>query len=196
MKVIDCRSEAAFSVECRKLAELIKKKGVEYDLVIGVATGGKDVADKIVEYLGYSGEYAIVKRQRLSTQAKNKTPFLRQIIQALPTWINDKLRALEVTVAEWKFERSRHKSFPRCEVRSISNGEAILKGDHQNILIIDDTIDSGRTLLDVEHYVRQHNEKGKVEFAALTTTHRRPLLVSDYLLYERCILKFPWSLDG
>ncbi|MEQ8924216.1 MAG: phosphoribosyltransferase family protein, partial [Fulvivirga sp.] len=64
------------------------------------------------------------------------------------------------------------------------------------VVIIDDAIDTGRTMQLASEYLLKINPEVSLKKASLTITHRSVLVRPDYFLYERTILQFPWSLDA
>ncbi|MDE7154721.1 MAG: phosphoribosyltransferase domain-containing protein, partial [Muribaculaceae bacterium] len=62
----------------------------------------------------------------------------------------------------------------------------------QNILIVDDAIDTGKTLLSIL------NELNNVNFktAVLTVTIDNPKVTPHYNLFKNVILRFPWARDA
>lgn len=195
MKIVDCRTAAAFDQVCQTLAAEIRRGQVQYDLIVGIATGGRIVAEQVLSHLGHPGAYIVVKRQRPGTKSKERLKGIRHVLKRLPSFANDRLRSLEMAVSEWRFERTRGK--PRKMVTmDVLQDCALNAEDVHNILVIDDAVDSGATLVDVCDYLKARFPVSKVQSAALTVTHRHPLIWPDYLAHKRSILKFPWSLDG
>lgn len=195
MQIIDCRKTEAFEDICRTLADKVRQGGTTYDLFVGVATGGEFVGDIVVRHVQPEGPYLVVKRQRLSTQGKGKVPFLKKVVRFLPAFVQDWLRQLEVRVAEARFERNR--DLPRTPgnvvvVREVGS----IDREIRTVLVIDDCVDSGGTLLDVMNFLKSRYPGCSVHNAALTLTHRNPWVWPEYLLLERGIVKCPWSLDG
>jgi hypoxanthine phosphoribosyltransferase len=65
------------------------------------------------------------------------------------------------------------------------------------ILVVDDAVDSGRTLEVVLRWLRGRCPDAEVRSAVLTVTTPRPLLIPDfYLYYPDVLIRFPWSLDN
>lgn len=69
--------------------------------------------------------------------------------------------------------------------------------DAQNILIVDDAVDSGATLLAVVEAVRIDMPGAEVRSAVITQTTPSPVITPDYTLYNnRTLIRFPWSMDA
>ena len=72
--------------------------------------------------------------------------------------------------------------------------EAVSKADR--ILIVDDAIDSGRTMKRVVDAIRSVAADKKLAIAVITVTKPQPLVRADYKLYDGGVLvRFPWSKD-
>lgn len=195
MKVIDCRSDVTFNAICTDLGKKIKNSGEEYDLLVAIANGGCPVAENISINIEHMGGYLVVKRQRPGTANKERMILLKNLLKRLPPAINDRLRILEMAIAEWRFVRSRDKPRKSSAVLIIQDCQ-LPEESIRRILVVDDAVDSGATLVDVGRYLRERYPQSNLRFAALTITHRQPLIQPDYYVHTRSILKFPWSLDG
>lgn len=195
MKIIDCRSQHAFIQICRRLASLIAESRGRYDLVVPIASGGRHVGDQVIPQLPYPCRTMVLKRQRPSTQKKSGFPFLRTLVRRLPEWLQNRLRVLEVRLAEFRFERRRDAPRIPGEVHELFRSPDI-PAHVQAILVVDDAVDSGATLADVRAYLEVQYPGAVIHSAALSVTHRNPLIFPEYTLYPRAIVKCPWSLDA
>lgn len=196
MEIHDYRSDKEFERACKRLAEIIEGSAESYDLYVGIATGGKFVAEKIRDIISTSAPLMIVKRQRPSTRVKKKFWALEKIISILPTFIQDALRVVECRVAENIFENNRHLPRKKNTVEILTPNVRLPQDGVRSILIIDDTVDSGATLEDVKNHVANMFPGSQIHTAALTVTHRNPLIRPDYVLHQHAIVKCPWALDG
>ena len=197
MQILDCRENNEFEKICISLAEKISRHGIKFDIIVGVATGGKYVGDIVKENLDVSCQYLVIKRQRSSTTVKKNTLYLRKVINFLPNLIQNKLRSIEVFVAELIFERNKNKNkgLPNAKIEVVQD-VVVDRCSEVNILVIDDCVDSGRTLVDVMNYLHDRFPHGRIKTAALTITHKNPLVFPDFYVLRRGIIKCPWSLDG
>ena len=67
----------------------------------------------------------------------------------------------------------------------------------RRVLIVDDTVDSGKTLLAASEAVRRAiGEDVQIRTAVITSTWRNPPVRADYCLYDRTLVRFPWSFDA
>lgn len=196
MEIHDYRSDKGFELACKRLAETIEGSAKSYDLYVGVATGGKFVAEKVHDNISASAPLMIVKRQRPGTGAKKKFGSLKKIISILPTFIQDALRVVESRIAEHRFENNRHLPRKKNTVEILTPAVRLPQDGVRSILIIDDAVDSGATLEDVKNHVANMFPGSQIHTAALTVTHRNPLIRPDYVLHQHAIVKCPWALDG
>ena len=73
--------------------------------------------------------------------------------------------------------------------------DQLLSGKPRDILIIDDAVDSGKTLFVINQYIKSLDSKIKVKNAAITITQKSPLILPNYYLYKNTLIRFPWSYD-
>ena len=67
----------------------------------------------------------------------------------------------------------------------------------ETVLIVDDAIDSGKTMWMVAEGVRRVLPSAKVKTAVITVTTKKPLIVPDFSLYNnRTLIRFPWAIDA
>jgi hypoxanthine phosphoribosyltransferase len=65
------------------------------------------------------------------------------------------------------------------------------------VLIVDDSVDTGATMLHVMDTLRrQAGVPVTLATAAITVTTERPLVAPDYVLLRQQLCRFPWSLDA
>lgn len=164
------------------------------DLVVGIETGGARVADAMVEGLG-APRLVGVRVQRPATKLKSRLD-LGRFFSRLPRGVVDHLRWAEVEMREAML---RDRPAP---VESAAGSLLATSGlqeaavDARRILVVDDTIDSGRTLTIVTRAVEMVNPAAEIRTAVLASTWRRPPVQPDYCLYGRCLLRMPWSFDA
>lgn len=182
-----------FNNECLLLGHDIFA-GYDPDVIIGVLNGGGYVGRQIAQISPKETTYAEVKIQRGGTKKKEKG-LIHRILQSLPYAILDILRILESIVLEYKSKRNNTKregtiKLPENVVSLLADGE------HKKVLLIDDAIDSGATLLLLKQYLMSKFENIDVKIAVITITTKHPLVVADYYrYYNRTLIRFPWSND-
>lgn len=164
------------------------------DVIIGVLNGGGYVGRQIVQVSPKETTYVEVKIQRDGTTKKEKG-LIHRILQSLPYSVLNILRILESIVLEYKSKKNNTKrkgtiKLPDNVVSFLSDGE------NKKVLLVDDAIDSGATLLLIKQYLMSKFENIDVKIAVITITTKQPLVVADYYrYYNRTLIRFPWSND-
>lgn len=178
-KVITLDS-VSFRHECTRLEAIVTESGFIPDLILSIRTGGLYVGEKMFADVRHES----VTLQRPSTKAK-RAP-VKKIIRLLPRPVLDLLRIAE----SWWLENKKHTKQPASFILPPMQ-------DAQNILIVDDAVDSGATLLAVVEAVRTDMPGAEVRSAVITQTTLSPMITPDYTLYNnRTLIRFPWSMDA
>lgn len=179
----------SFTKECNELSNVVVAK-FRPDLVIGIATGGLHVLDSMSEFNDIDKLY--VKRQRASTK-KKESRNVKKYLKYVPYTILNLIRKLEVFFAEKKFMKARIRE---------SHNIIVLRGDlnilnekELKILIVDDAIDSGGTILDTIDFINSFDSSHIIRTAVLTVTFKEPLVQPDFTLYNQVLLRCPWAMD-
>ena len=74
--------------------------------------------------------------------------------------------------------------------------DAFLKSGGRKILLTDDAIDSGATMMWVKNQFIEQYKDLEIKVAVITVTTPHPLVDADYALYrDRVLVRFPWSND-
>ena len=155
------------------------------DLIVGIPTGGAFVAKAV----GNGTPICNIKLQRPSTQKKNK-PILRMLMRILPYAVLDRLRIIEAKRLQ---KESKAHADARVDIPSTVHA-AIARASR--ILILDDAIDSGHTMLAIKKAVTATNPSADVRTAAITVTTTNPAIIPDYCIYTNStLIRFPWSMD-
>lgn len=153
------------------------------DLIVGIENGGRVVAENMFETLPHIS----VKAQRNSTPMKNKLGAGKKLLSKAPLWVKDTLRMAEASLLN---RTSKGKGAPSLSL----NPENFTGGDH--ILIVDDAVDSGRTLKAVANALKELYPRAELRTAAITVTTANPLASPDYFIYnDKTLIRFPWSMD-
>lgn len=186
--------------ELRELCTALAAEVVDFnpDLVVGIATGGADIARHVAEMLG-SPRVVVVRSQRPGTKVK-QNPLLSKALRSLPERVAYLARWLEVEHREGSFYVTNPAR--RRALHSLGNaiehpGRLIraATGAHR-VLVVDDTVDSGVTLIGVMTAVRAIAPDAEVRSAVVATTWRRPPIDPDYVIHERLMLRLPSSFDA
>ncbi|TFV62797.1 UNVERIFIED_ORG: hypothetical protein E4P37_16440 [Bacillus sp. AZ43] len=181
-----------FGTVCGQLAEAVRDYGP--DLVVGIETGGARVAEAMLATMG-DPAYLSVRIQRPATKVKSSLRIGR-LVSRLPRPLADGLRWAEVELRETSL-RSRRPSVESTAQQLLgTTGLQHAAEKAQRILVVDDTIDSGRTLLTVRRAVELASPRAEIRTAVLASTWRRPPVRPDYCLFGRTLLRMPWSFDA
>lgn len=185
-------TESEFEAVCTELATLTL--GYSPDALVGIATGGAFVADAMRPVLRDGIPHVDIRVSRPSTSLKERLGVDR-VLRRLPESATNHMRRIEVQLRE---RRSVHRE------ERVPATAAQSKADHpqlegiegaQRVLIVDDTVDSGETLLKACDAVRNTVPDASIRTAVITSTWRDPPVRPDYCLYHRTLIRFSWSMD-
>lgn len=181
-----------FNKECTALGHEIFAQ-FHPDVIIGVLTGGGFVGRQVAKVSPTKPIYTEIKIQRGGTSKKEKG-LLHKILQCLPYSVLNVLRMLESVLLEYKSKKNNPKREGTiCLPKDIIS---ILSERKRKVLLVDDAIDSGATLLLIKQYLLNEFPNIDVKIAVITVTTRHPLVMADYYRYNnRTLIRFPWSND-
>lgn len=186
-----------FNNLCKKLAHEVVKQNFYPDIVIGILTGGGVIGRlSFMEFKTLSNsqeiKYTELKLQRPSTQTKSKKK-ANNILPKLPIWLLNLMRVAEVYYYEIKVRITKPRREGTLEVdQDIANQ---LKIGGKKVLIIDDCIDTGYTLKIIKEYLQYNYPGNDFRVAVATVSHHFPVILPEYQLFNRVLLRFPWAND-
>lgn len=191
-------SPALLADACRQLSDRIHTAGVEPSLIIGILTGGAEVA-RLMRADFPQSRYCEVRLSRPDTRQKGQG-LTHRLLQRLPLWLCDWLRIAESRIREW---RSHSVAPQRLGTLALPPDiDAWLQEASRNttqppvVLLIDDAIDTGATILRAREQLLQRYEGLTVQVAVLTVTTAHPACEAQFYLYHnRTLCRFPWSND-
>jgi hypoxanthine phosphoribosyltransferase len=188
--------QPAFDAACAKLMRLVETSFAP-TVVVGIRTGGLTVAQAMVR--GAAADLLVlpITCQRRATAMKSRLPWLRPLLTALPGSLIDLLRRLEHRVSATR--RLRERPPPAIDHAEAAALGARLAASAENprVLVTDDAVDSGVTLMTVLRLVREMCPAGtEIRSAAITQTLEDPAVQPDYVLYRGLLCRFPWSFDA
>ena len=194
MRVVTLTPEKLIE-KSKDLAKYIIESRWSPDLVIGIKTGGLYVAEILLEELhvnGIESEYQVISLSRPSTHRK-KAFKVDKFLKKLPYFVLDILRNLEVYI----IEQNKDNMYDPKKEKDIPQSENLLQQIKisKKILLVDDAIDTGSTVLAIKNYIYNINPATEVKIAVLTTTHKNPYIKADFSLYNRVLLRCPWAED-
>ena len=170
---------------CQQLYHKVCLSAFTPDLVLGIKTGGEDLAKLIYkEYKEDECQLRSCSVFRKSSGAKKK--IFKNILHLLPNFISDRLRIIEAKLFFTKKKRQIEKVNLPQDISSFCK-----------ILIIDDAIDSGSTINAVVEAVKKLNPKSDIKTCVITVTKKNPELLPDFYLFNNeTLIRFPWSMDA
>ncbi|QQY83827.1 hypothetical protein JJL45_07550 [Tamlana sp. s12] len=169
----------------RKCAELQSKLDFQPDLVVGILKGGGYVVSH------FEAETLILLKLQRTNNYLKKSLFVGCLLKFLPYVFTDKLRILESNRAKRSI-RNLNKDRLKLEKLTfhVSSKQNIKK-----ILIVDDAIDTGRTMYIVKNNLEQLFPGSSVKSAVISWTIESSVVSPDYYLYKSILVRFPWSKD-
>ena len=182
-------SQEAFSKKC---TELISNLDFKPELVIGVMYGGGFVLQEIRsnEYFQQS-KFELVKYQRNQKVKKNRG--IKILLKLLPYKVSDWMRVLESKKAK--------KSIASLNLKELSKQEINLKFTSelvkplQKVLIIDDAIDTGKTMFIIKNNLNRLFPNVQIKIAVISWTIETSIVKPDYFIFKNILVRFPWSKD-
>ena len=110
--------------------------------------------------------------------------------------MTDALRLLEVRLLSSR-RRSAAGPQPIDRAEAVAIGGRVQAMQAPRLLVVDDAVDSGKTLATVLRALREACPAGtEIRSAAITVTLDNPVAEPDYALYRRVVCRFPWSFDA
>lgn len=186
--------QPAFDMACAKLMRLVAADFAPI-MVVGIRTGGLTVARAMARATVLP--VFPITCQRATTTAKSRLPWLRPLLAALPRPLLDLLRRLEhrLLIAR-RTRKPPAQSVDREEAAAIAATLATCPAAPR-VLVADDAVDSGITLMTVVRLLREICPPGtEIRSAAITQTFEHPAVRPDYVLYRGLLCRFPWSFDA
>lgn len=189
-------TDRTFGTACDQLAEAVSE--YEPDVVVAIATGGVHVAEAMAPKLPSEPVLEHLVLRRPSTGAKERFK-AGAVLKRVPAWGANALRWLEVEAREFGLRNEDPSVGAEPMVRAspgLCPEASDTVGSARRLLIVDDTVDSGRTLSAAKEIVlRAGASPSGIRTAVLTSTFRRPPVRPDYCLHDRLLIRFPWSFD-
>lgn len=191
---LDCSSVEVIEVYAEYLTNLVKEKYGLPELLVSIETGGSMIGEICANL--WDIQHTRVKGLRSSKPNKLKN-HLRPIIAKLPDNLKWYLRGREISRAERHFHSKKSRFTSTLNTDAVEGHKfSSMDSCPRAILIVDDAVDSGLTLLRVRKMVENTFPKSNIYTACFTTTFRDALVKPDIVLFERTLLRGPWSLDN
>lgn len=185
MKVITV-DDKAFGEMCRQLMAEVVASGYEPDIVVAVARAGVFVAKAM-----NIGDFYTVRCAREGAKAKKSR--LGNVLRYLPAFVNVMLRKVEYRLLQWRDKSVNYQ--PRVVEISPQLKTALSKGGRK-VLIVDDAVDSGRSLRSIVDELGKYGKGNEIRTAVITVTRPETVCDPDYALFRnRTLIRFPWAAD-
>lgn len=187
MKVITLNNKE-FKSECLRLKEMVERSDFDFDTLVGIASGGCYVADEFA----FKSTFSIALHR---PGHEIKTSPLTKLLAYLPAWFNKALRTAE---SKWLAYRDRNLS-QTSELKEVEVPRDLklhLQQGASKVLVVDDAVDSGRTMASVVEAIKKVAPDAEIRTAAITITRRHTIMTPDFALYSPpTIIRFPWAPD-
>ena len=194
MKVIDLLKDD-FDIACQDLSQQVIDSSFTPNIIIGVLTGGGVVGREVNRNLSriYGTLYFELKIQREGSKRKGGEAFTT-LLKRIPRGILNLLRIIE---SKYLLYKSKIVKPRRVGEIVFSNDISLqLERGGNNILLVDDAIDSGATLKLISDYINNNYNNNNIRIAVITVTNKRTMIDADFYLYnDRTLIRFPWSND-
>ncbi len=194
MKVITLNN-AGLDWQTRELAARVLADHPEpFNCVLSVKKGGSYVAASFLKSFPAQNmlSYGEIDLHRPSTHYKKG--MLVSLLPHVPLWILNTMRFIEACMLKLNqqiFEpKAPHVTLPDDILESVNDVEV------PEILVIDDAVDSGKTVRGIVNAILAANPRARVKVLAITVTTTSPMIMADYYIYyDSVLVRFPWSKD-
>lgn len=170
--------------ETKKLAKIVCENKEKIDVVIFIARGSYQIGDVLSKELNCPLLEVFAKRK--GNKLKN---IFKPFLKIIPSKMKEELRKIE-------FNSNFHE---KKQDRIVSYDEKKWKKyiGKQNILIVDDSVDTGNSMLQVKNVVQNYFKDSNIKIAALNCFKKsKKIIKTDYFIYEDTMLNGPWSNDS
>ncbi|WP_308009132.1 phosphoribosyltransferase [uncultured Fusobacterium sp.] len=174
-------SETDVRKESRKLAKKIEKD-FNPEVVIFIAKGSYYIGDELSKYFNVSLLEIHAARE------KNKLKkIISPMLKLIPKNIKKRLRELEIISGIHNKKNIRNVYMKEKLENKLQN--------YKKVLLVDDSVDSGNTILAILNYLKKYNLEIKI--AALNVFNvSKEVVTINYFNYEDIMLNGPWSNDS
>lgn len=188
MKVITLNNDDFIS-QCYKLTNQLSNKP---DLVVGILDGGGYVVDQIKKLKKYENiHFDYLKLQRKSNLKRNNV--IVTLLKWIPYKISNGLRIIESNRA--------NKSIQFLNLGELQNQKLdldlaeISNKSYKNILLVDDAIDTGKTMFVIKNNLRRLFPNTNIEVGVISWTLKESIIKPDYYIFKEVLIRYPWSKD-
>lgn len=178
----------------KSVKELVKNSPPNPDLLIGILTGGGYLVSSM-EKQGYHvrTKKILVKLQRSTTKRKESW-LISSLLKILPYSVLNFLRNIESSGIE--------KSIGQFDLNQLDDQNLNIEIDWdllkkaKNILIVDDAIDTGKTIYLLKNAIQKKcGDNSKIYISVISWTIRSSIVKPDFHIFKDTLVRFPWSRD-
>lgn len=174
---------------CRELAYKYKESFPLPDIVVGIRNGGWYVANNMLPCLKPAALGAVIQKRRTSSM---KGKLTGMILRHLPEAATNRLRIIEHRILTKNIPLPDDIPLPDLNIDLPQD-----TGEIRRILIVDDAVDSGRTLWIAKEVLQRRFPEADIHTAVLTVTTTNPVIRPDVALYRNgTLIRFPWAADA
>lgn len=175
----------------QNINELIENIAEKPQVIVGVLNGAKTILEEFKKSEKYAqSQFVEVKLQRKSERIKRNN-FTSTLLKKLPYFVLDELRKIES-----KRAASQIKNIKLSELSSLVLPiEGLPNRDLHNILILDDALDTGKTMYVIKSQLHKKYPNAKITTAVIAWTIEQSIVQPDYYIYKNTLVRYPWSKD-
>lgn len=172
--------------------KLINEIDFHPDLVIGVLNGAKFLIEEFKKSEKFTSScFVEVKLQRESEKMK-RNKIVSIILKILPYYLLNRLRIIESEKVKSKIKKVDFLEL-NSKIVILDN----LPNIHvKKILIIDDALDSGKTIYLIKNELtKKYPNLTEIKSAVIAWTIDQSIVKPDYYVYKNTLVRYPWSKD-
>lgn len=172
--------------------ELVSKFSLKPDLVISILNGGNYILNEIKKEAKFKKIHSESVKLKSNEKFENYT-LGKFILKILPYSITNRLRIFQ----SQKVKKSIKIINTDDLLKENTTLLEVLKTNKEitNILIVDDAIDTGKTMFKVKNMVKNSYPSAKIETAVISWTLENSIIKPDYFIFKNVLVRFPWSND-
>ena len=168
--------------KAEQLNNEVHKKNYDFDLVIFIAKGSYPIAKRISEL----NNVPLLEISATRKGKKIKT-LIKPFMKFIPRKILIALRKKEMNSTYHENNNERNILYSDEKYKKHLNAK--------KILLVDDSIDSGYSIIEVKKVLEQYFKKSEIKIAVFNTM-KKSVVKADFTLYEDMMICGPWSNDS
>lgn len=171
---------------------LSSKIDFQPNLLIGVLNGGGFVLNSFKKDQRFSAIPSKLVKLTRGNIFRNFYAF-QILLKWLPYALLNKLRVFESRKAKRSIEQLDLKNID-LDLSDVCFDD-LPKKDVKNILILDDAIDTGRTMYIISKKLKTVFPQAKIKVAVISWTIDSSIVEPNYYIFKNILVRFPWSND-